>query len=151
MRHSPALGGFSDGSESASSSWGGADILLAWYPTAFGTVEWEFGAISATLNGLALPTLGAFMALCAAFAGNRRLAVRIIGAAMLVMAFLLVVAAVIYATDVPVALRAVDRNPALVAGVAKSIIKASLLLVVYFTLFLSGGLNALRSGNRSSR
>ena len=43
---------------------GGTDITLAWYPAPFGNPEWEFGAISATLNGLALPTLGFYLLLC---------------------------------------------------------------------------------------
>src|SRR6185437_6901598 len=42
---------------------GFTDVALAWYPTAFGNPEWEFGAISATLNGFALPTLGLYLVL----------------------------------------------------------------------------------------
>ena len=37
---------------------GGADLVLTWFPAAFGTAEWEFGTITQTLNGLPVPTLG---------------------------------------------------------------------------------------------
>src|SRR5687767_11526069 len=40
---------------------GAVDIALAWYPSALGSAEWEFGTIGATLNGLPLPALGLFL------------------------------------------------------------------------------------------
>ncbi len=34
------------------------DVAFVWYPTAFGNGGWEFGSVTAALNGLPLPALG---------------------------------------------------------------------------------------------
>lgn len=34
------------------------DVVMAWYPLGFGRVEWEFGIISRTFDGLPLATAG---------------------------------------------------------------------------------------------
>jgi hypothetical protein len=37
---------------------GGFDLALIWIPLGFGNPEWEFGTVSATLDGLPVTTLG---------------------------------------------------------------------------------------------
>jgi hypothetical protein len=123
---------------------GGADVLLAWYPAAFGRIEWEFAAISTTLNGLALPILGLSFILTSAFARNRRIAVRVAGTMMLVAAAALMILAVIYATAIPVAFQAVAQNADLAIGIKKGVAKAIMLFVVYLTLLTASGVFAWR-------
>src|SRR3954471_297686 len=79
----------------------GTDIALAWYPTAFGTPEWEFGAISATLNGFALPTLALYLILASAIARKRLVLTRVLAVVLAVLTLGIAFLAMIYATVVP--------------------------------------------------
>ena len=124
---------------------GGADILLAWYPPAFGRPEWEFGAITATLNGLALPVLGAFLLLGALIANRHPLPARILSGVMLACVVGLLILAFTYVTVVPLALNSVSDSPQLAAGMRKAVVKASILLGVYSTLMVIGGVVGWRS------
>ena len=118
---------------------GGADILLAWYPAAFGRPEWEFGAITATLNNLALPVIGAFFLLGALVANRRRLPARILATTLFLVVVVLIVLAFIYVTVVPLALNSVSDSPQLSAGMKKAVVKASILLALYSALLVIGG------------
>lgn len=124
---------------------GGTDILLAWYPAGFGKPEWEFGAISATLNGLALPTLGLYFVLGACIAREYRTPVRVVAVAMFLLAAALIVLALLYATVVPLALGAVAENAEISRGMQKAVIKASVLFVTYIALFVTGAVVGWRS------
>jgi hypothetical protein len=129
---------------------GGTDIALAWYPSAFGNPEWEFGAISATLNGVALPTLGVYLLLAYGLAGNRtapKLAAGILSAALFAA---LIALAFVYLTVVPLALHAVAANALVSSGMKKAIVKAILLLFAYGSLFVVAAFAGLRGRPRSS-
>lgn len=123
---------------------GGTDVALAWYPSAFGRPEWEFGAITASLNGLALPLLGIFVLLAVSIAHGRVAAMRVIGSVMFVGAAVLLVLAFMYVTVVPLALNSVSDNAQLATGMKKAIAKASVLFVAYVTLLLVGGISGWR-------
>lgn len=128
---------------------GGTDIALAWYPSAFGNPEWEFGAISATLNGVALPTLGLYLLLAYGLAANRaaaKLAAGILAAALLVS---LIGLAFVYLTVVPLALRSVAANALVSSGMKKAIVKAIVLLLAYGSLFVAAAHAGFRGRVRS--
>jgi hypothetical protein len=131
---------------------GWVDIALAWYPLAFGNSEWEFGAISATLNGMALPTIGLFFLLAGLVGLGYWRWARALAVTMFVMAAMVVILAIIYATVVPLALSSVSSNLEILRGMKKAIAKASMLFVVYLTLFVGGGMQAWKKrGPRAER
>lgn len=123
---------------------GGTDVVLAWYPAPFGNAEWEFGAIAATLNGIALPTLGFYFLLASAVARDQQLQGRIVGTVLLVLALGLAILAFVYATVVPVALNAVASNAEITAGMRKAVVKAVILFIVYVALLAGGGVQGWR-------
>ncbi len=122
---------------------GWVDILVGWFPLGFGSPEWEFGAVSATVDGLPLSTLGLVAALLGASASGSRwglLTVSVWAAWVLVV---LMVAAVFYALTVPVALGAL--GPAgLQAPLGRAVIKTSTLLAVYVCFYGWMELQAIR-------
>jgi hypothetical protein len=124
---------------------GATDVGLAWYPVALGNPEWEFGAITASLNGLALPILGAFFTLAAAATQRRRMFVRVVGTGMLIVAAALVILALLYGTVVPLALSSVADNPQLAAGMKKAVLKATVLAITYIVLLVTAGISAWRA------
>jgi hypothetical protein len=123
---------------------GFTDVALAWYPAAFGNPEWEFGAISATLNGFALPTLGLYLVLASSLARSRKLpAVAAAGLAIALVVALLVLA-FIYVTVIPLALRSVAHAPLIASGMKKAIVKAIVLFLSYGVLFAAAAMKGLR-------
>jgi hypothetical protein len=114
---------------------GMVDLVLAWYPPALGSPEWEFGTIGASLNGLPLPALGIALNLAAGIARGSRWQMRAAAGFALAFALLLLVFAFIYATVIPVAL-ADATNAVVRLGLLKSIAKAVVLLALYPVLFL---------------
>lgn len=125
-----------------------ADISLGFYPLAFGNVEWEFGVISGTLNGFAIPTMGAYLMLSSAVARNRPNVVRGVAVAMLAVAVCLVILGLLYLSVVPVAIRAVDRSEVVLLGMKKAIVKGGVLLFAYWLLYLLGGIKGWRAAKR---
>jgi hypothetical protein len=124
------------------------DVALGWYPSSFGNAEWEFGAISASLNGFALPTLGLYLILASTTSLEKRVLSRIVSIALFVLALTIAGLAATYATVVPLALQSVAADPLLTAGMKKAIIKAGVLFVAYGTLFIAGGRRAWSSTKR---
>lgn len=120
------------------------DLALGWYPIRFGQPEWEFGTISATIAGLAIPTLSLYLILASAFARERANLIKGIAVAMIVIAVFLGVLFILYLTAVPLALRAVSGNPIMHLGMEKSIIKSLTLFLGYEGLFIVGAIKGLR-------
>lgn len=120
------------------------DLALGWYPVRFGQPEWEFGTISATIAGLAIPTLSLYLMLASAFARERANLIKGIAVAMIVIAVFLAVLFILYLTAVPLALRAVSNNPIIHLGMQKSIIKSLTLFLGYEALFILGAIKGLR-------
>jgi hypothetical protein len=113
---------------------GGVDLLLTWYPPAFGSPEWEFGTVASTLNALPLPSLGLMLIMAAGVAQGRVWMARGASVAMIVLVFVLIAIAVLFITVVPLALQSVP-NPLARTGILKVIAKSSVLLVIYPALF----------------
>jgi len=120
------------------------DLALAWYPWGFGKPEWEFGTISTTIAGFAIPTLALYLILGSALARERTNVVRGIAVAMLVLAVFLAILCLLYLTSVPLALMAVSTNPGIHLGMKKAIVKSLTLFLGYETLFIVGGIKGLR-------
>ena len=121
-----------------------ASVIVSVAPSAY-----TAGGYTVTLNGLALPTLGAYLTLSAAVARNEQLIARIIGSALLVLAVGLLVFVFIYFTVVPLALKAVAENEQLTSGIEKAVVKAVMLFITYTTLFVAGGVQGWRRGRRA--
>ncbi len=113
---------------------GWVDILVGWFPLGFGSPEWEFGVVSATVDGLPLSTLGLVATLLGASASGSRwgLWTAAVWAAWVLV--VLTVAAVFYALTVPVALGTL--GPAGLQGpLGRAVIKTSTLLAVYMCFY----------------
>jgi len=109
---------------------GGFDLMLTWYPLNFASPEWEFGTVSAMLDGLPVPTLGCVLLLGAGVARGKRWLVRTMAIVLLALAFMILAAAFLYVTTVPMALQSVPE-PAIRTGLKKAIAKTSVQAVVY--------------------
>lgn len=120
------------------------DLALGWYPIGFGSPEWEFGTISATMAGLAIPTLSLYLILGSAVAQDRKNMARAVGVAMIVIAVSIAILCVIYLTSVPIALNAVAANPVVHLGLEKAVIKSLMLFAGYEILYVVGAVRALR-------
>lgn len=126
---------------------GAADITLGFYPPAFGNVEWEFGVISGSLNGLAIPAMGSYLLLASAIARAKHTLARLVSAGMFVVVVLLVGLGVLYLMSAPVAIGAVSQSEVVLLGIKKAILKAGLLFIAYLTLFLVGGMKGWKAGS----
>ena len=132
---------------------GWVDILVGWFPLGFGSPEWEFGVVSATVDGLLLSTLGLVMTLLGASASGSRWGLRVASVWAAWVLVVLLVAGVFYALTVPVALG--ELGPAgLRAPLGRAVIKTSTLLAVYMCFYGWMELQAfrgLREWNKSHR
>ncbi len=122
---------------------GWVDILVGWFPLGFGSPEWEFGTVSATVDGLPLSTLGLVATLLGASASGSRWGLWTASVWAAWVLVVLMVAAVFYALTVPVALGAL--GPAgLQATLGRAVVKTSTLLAVYMCFYGWMELHAIR-------
>lgn len=119
-----------------------ADWVLAWIPMRFGTPEWEFGTIVSSMSGLPLLTMGFAGLLGSAVARGVRWQVRLMSMIVILFALLILAALVIFALDVPIALRTV-QGPAHL-GILKATAKTVALGVIFSVGYLVAGIGALR-------
>ena len=103
---------------------GALDVLLVWYPLNFGVPDWEFFVISASLNGLPAPTIGLALMGASAVAHGHLTRARVCAALLGLISVLVVVLLVIFATNVPIALKA-QVAPGADVGVKKAIVKVA--------------------------
>ena len=108
---------------------GGVDFALTWYPPDFGNREWEFGTVTASLNGLPILLLGITLLLAASLRTGRRWWAVLSLVGSLVMLLWVAVGAVLWATNVPLALRSVP--PELATGITKALTKTVVQSLVY--------------------
>jgi hypothetical protein len=111
------------------------DLLLTWYPLSIGNPEWEFATVSATLNGVPVPAMGMVLLLAWAVTRNSRWLVRGLAALCGLLGLAMIGMALLYATDVPLALRAVT-DPVLQQGLTRAIAKTTVQGFVYPLVFL---------------
>ena len=122
---------------------GMVDLILTWLPFSFGNPEWEFGTVSATLNGMPVPAVGLVLVLSYAYVMRSRWQLRALAVVSVLLAVGVLAAVALYVTDVPLALRSVP-DPALRVGLWKAIVKTGLQGVVYPPVFLWLAGNAWR-------
>jgi hypothetical protein len=120
------------------------DLALGWYPLNFGRPEWEFGTISASFSGLAIPTLALYLMLGSALARERTDIAKGIAIVMIILALSLAILALLYLTSVPLALKAVAANPVVHLGMKKSVFKTLMLFTGYEALYVLGAIKGLR-------
>ena len=120
------------------------DIAIGTFPAAFGNPEWEFGVITAVLNGFAIPTMGLYLAIGSALARGRRGTARILAIVMIVLAVTVIGLGVLYALVAPIALTSVNQNPTLLIGVKKAILKSAIFVVAYAGLYAVAALHTFR-------
>jgi hypothetical protein len=111
------------------------DQALVWYPWAFGSPEWEYGSVTAALNGLPVTVLGGMLLLASGVARRQRVLTRGVAILFVVLALIVLTAAVLYATTVPIALGKVT-NGVVRTGLFKSTAKTLAQCAVYPLLFL---------------
>lgn len=114
---------------------GGMDLLLTWYPLNLGNTEWEFGTVTAALDGLPAFTLGIALLMGSGAARGDRLLMRVMAIVFALLALLILAAAVLYVTDLPIALKAVTQ-PVIRTGLKKAITKTVGQAVVYPLAYL---------------
>jgi tellurite resistance protein TehA-like permease len=124
------------------------DFFLAWYPTAFGTPEWEFGTVVASFSGLPLVTMGFAGLLGSAVARGVRWQALAIAWVLVVFGVLLLLAYLMFLLDVPLALRAGGDQAAVQLGIKKAIAKTSLIALVFAGAYVGFGLRTLRHVRR---
>jgi len=106
------------------------NIVLLWWPLQMGNPEYEFASVAASLDSLPLPTMGLAFALAASRAQGHLTGAKVAMVTAVALAVLVVLAAVLYGLDVPLALKAVKEGPVRM-GIMKSILKVSAQAVLY--------------------
>jgi hypothetical protein len=127
---------------------GGFDLLLIWYPLHFGNPDWEFGTVSATLDGLAVTTLGLALLLGVGVARGKRWLVRTMAVVFVAVAVVIVLAAILYATNMPIALQSMT-DPLIALGLKKAIAKTTVQAFLYPVAFAWIAVKAWRHSARS--
>ena len=112
---------------------GWTDLALLWFPSNFGSPEWEFGTISGHFDGMPLGTLGLVTLCIAALGLGRRRTARVLAAILMTIAVTLLGIFALYLLNVPVALGGVP--PQLVPTIQKAILKTTVFAVTYLALY----------------
>ena len=121
------------------------DIVIAYVPLRFGTIEWEFATIASTFAGLPLISMGLFGLLAAGLALPSSRLVLTAAVLMLLLAGGIIAGFVVFLTDAPIALASVPETVAL--GIRKAIAKTTLLAVAFALAYLVAAISALRHLN----
>ena len=122
---------------------GCTDLAMAWYPVLIGNPQWEFGTVSRTYDNLPLTTLGLGLLLGSGVARGVKWWTRIVAVLFGLLALLVIGGLVLYATNIPLALRSV-ADPLALSGLKRAIVKALVQGVMYGLVFSILGISALR-------
>ena len=114
---------------------GGADLILTWYPFAFQNPEWEFGTVTATLDGMPVLALGLAMVLAGALHSGTLWLIRLASILFGLLALALAAAVLLYLTNIPLALRAI-ADPSVRIGLYKAMSKTAVQAIAYPSVFL---------------
>jgi hypothetical protein len=106
------------------------NTLLLWVPLRFGSAEYEFASVAASLDGLPVTMMGLTIALAASRAGAHARSALAATILLWVVAALVVAAGVLYWLNVPLALGAVTE-PMVRLGIKKSMLKVTTQAVLY--------------------
>jgi hypothetical protein len=123
------------------------DYVMALYPPVFGSPEWEFATISDIVAGLPLVTIGlAFVWVSSGWLGRRWLTIAA-GVGFLVGALCVFGALLLFATNIPVALRATQDLAR--GNIEKLIAKTLILGLLFGTVYIVAGVITLKRARRS--
>lgn len=123
------------------------DMVLLWIPLQFGVAEWEFGTVSRFLDGLPVLTMAVAILIVLGGLEARNGLLWFSGSACVLLFLGVVIGALLYALNIPLALKATDQ--ALRLGLKKGIVKALGEAVVYSFAFLALSISAFRMAKRS--
>lgn len=126
------------------------DIALTWYPANFGSPEFEFASYSQSLNFLPLPVLGLLLMLAGGVARGIRWVPKTVAILLVVVVALLLAGAVLWATTIPVGLKAVN-DPLVLRGLKKAIAKTAVQATVYPIALLYVSVKAWRHATASTK
>ncbi len=125
-----------------------ADYALAFFPTAFSSMEWEFGTISQIFAGLPLLWIGLACVWMSGAMAGRQWVLLTIGIVLVLAAVVVLILLVAFALDVPVAIKttqAAARRP-----VEKAILKTVFMGVLFGAAFAISGVLALSRARPTS-
>lgn len=109
---------------------GGLDILLAWYPSNFGSAEWKFATVTTTLMSFPLFSLGLVLLTGAAMGRGRRSLMRVMAIVLVVVVVVVLGCAMLYLPQISTALASV-KDPTIKIGVERAVLKTTVQLVMY--------------------
>lgn len=106
------------------------DLLLAWYPTNFGDMEWKFATVTTTLGSLPLFSMGLVLLTVSGLARGRRWVIGTMTVVLLLVIVLILGCAVLYLPQISNALGAVS-DPTIKMGLKRAITKTVVQLIAY--------------------
>lgn len=118
---------------------GWVDVGLFYYPSHFGSPDWEFGTIAQTLDAMPLPTLGlALVAIGIRVRGGALVWTRGMAVVLGIVALLCLAALVLFALDIPLALKAMQHTATQAnsppAAIVSSGLKRGMAKVIVFSV-----------------
>lgn len=114
---------------------GGLDLLLAWYPTSFGSAEWKFATVTTTMMSFPLFSLGLVLLAGSAMGRGKRGLNRTMAIVLLLVVVLVLGCAILYLPQISTALASV-KDPTVKIGVQRAILKTIIQLVMYPVVLL---------------
>lgn len=108
---------------------GGADFVLVWFPTGFGTREWEFATVTQAFNGLPILVLGIGLLIGAAGPVGRWWWSHVAGGSAAVLMVWVLAAVALWASNVGLALQTVPDE--LRVGIEKAVVRTTIQSVAY--------------------
>ncbi|HEX6135407.1 MAG TPA: hypothetical protein VFZ24_15665 [Longimicrobiales bacterium] len=109
------------------------DLGFAWFPWRFGNGEWEFGTVSRTFDSLALVSVGIGLVAAAAVSRPSRWLIGTVAAVATIVLLGLLGSILIYALNLPVALRAVPAGAS--GALQRAVMRTSGFMLVYVAFY----------------
>jgi hypothetical protein len=110
---------------------GAVDVAFAWVPLGFGSPEWQFGTVLASLNGLPLPALGLTLVMTAGLADGSRRTARGAAVALVALALFVLASGFLFVAAIPLAL----HNASGRIGTEKAVLRGVALVLLYPAAF----------------
>lgn len=121
---------------------GAIDLISQWYPTSFKSAEWEFGVVTVTIASLPLLTIGSTVVLASFLSRAKKGGVAVMGVFFAVTFVLVGLMLVLFASDLPLALRS-PPGPAL-SAVKKAIARTLVMGVAYEIAYFVAAVTSFR-------
>ena len=121
---------------------GSIDVVSQWYPASFRSPEWEFGTAAVTIASLPLLTIGVTALLASFLARAKREGVVAMGVVYLALFLIVGAALILFALDVPLALRSPPGPP--LTAIKKAIVRTALMGASYEIAYLVAAILSFR-------